>query len=102
MMGKLNIDKMSGPDPIRTEIQREVKNTGKETGLSIGSKAPVSVDKLEISSRASEVGRLVEQLKALPDVRQDKVDALKEQIAAGKYAPSANDIADSILKDEVS
>lgn len=102
MMGKLNIDRMSGLDPIRTENQHEVKNAGKDGGQTVERKSAVGVDKLEISSRASEVGRLVEQLKALPDVRQDKVNALKEQIATGKFAPSADDIADAILNDEIS
>lgn len=98
-MGKININKLSGLDPIRTETQREVKNAGKETGTSIEKRSPVTGDKLEISSRASEVGRLVDQLKALPDIRQGKVDALKEQIAAGTYNPASDSIADAILND---
>lgn len=100
MMGKLNINKMSGLDPIRTETQHEVKNAGKDGGKGIEGKPSVSVDKLEISSRATEVGRLVEQLKAMPDVRQERVDALKQQIKEGKFAPSANEIANAILNDE--
>lgn len=98
-MGKININKLSGLDPIRVDNQREVKHAGKEVGLNVGKGAPVSEDKLEISSRASEVGNLVEQLKSLPDVRQNKVNALREQIAAGSYKPSGDSIADAILKD---
>lgn len=100
MMGKINIDRLSGPDPIRAELQRDVKSTGAEAGLNVAKRTPISEDKLEISGRASEVGRLVDQLKALPDVRQPRVDALKEQVAAGTYRPLADDIAGAILKND--
>ena len=98
-MGKININKLSGLDPIRTETQREVKNAGKDAGLTVAKRPAGNEDKLEISSRASEVGKLVEHLKALPDIRQDKVADLKKQIAAGTYNPSSDSIADAILND---
>ena len=101
-MGKLDISRLTGPDPIRTEIQRDVANAGKEAALRAEKTNNVTEDKLDISSRAAEVGRLVEHLKTLPDVRQDNVTALKEQIAIGQYRPSAQNIADAILKDETS
>lgn len=100
MMGKININRLSGPDPIRAELQRDVKGSAVDTGLNIEKRAPVSEDKLDISGRASEVGRLVDQLKAMPDVRQARVDALKEMVAAGSYNPTASDIADAILKND--
>lgn len=98
-MGKININKLDGINLVRTETQRDVKNPGKDTGLTIEKRPQVTGDKLDISSRASEVGRLVDQIKALPDVRQDKVNTLKEQIAAGTYKPSGESIADALLKD---
>ena len=98
-MGKINLNKLSGLDPIRTDMQREIKGSGRDAGLSSERKSAVSGDKLEISSRAAEVGKLVDQLKALPDIRQDKVNALKEHIAAGTYNPSSETIADAIIAD---
>ncbi|CAN5415829.1 N/A [soil metagenome] len=99
MMGKINLNKLSGLDPIRTDTQREIKNSGKDAGLTIKKGTAAVGDKLEISSRAAEVGNLVDQLRALPDIRQDKVNALKEQIAAGTYNPSSETIANAILAD---
>lgn len=99
MMGKININRLSGPDPIRAEFGRDVKGAANEAGLSIDKRTPVAEDKLDISSRASEVGRLVDQVKALPDVRGQRVEALREQVAAGTYNPSADEIAAAILDD---
>ena len=99
-MGKINIDRLSGPEQVRTELQRDVKSTAAETNLNVQKRTPVSEDKLDISSRASEVGRLVDQLKALPDVRQERIDALKAQVAAGTYQPTSDAIADAILTDD--
>lgn len=100
MMGKININRLSGPDPIRAELQRDVKGAANEAGLSIDKRTKVSEDKLEISSRASEVGRLVDQIKAMPDVRAQRVDALRELVETGGYNPSSDQIAAAILDDE--
>lgn len=100
MMGKINIDRLGGPEPVRAELQRDVKSTGAEAGLNVEKRSPVSEDKLDISSKASEVGRLVDQIKTLPDVRQERVNALKELVASGNYNPAAETIADAILRDD--
>lgn len=99
-MGKINIDRLSGPDPIRAEFGRDVKGAANEAGLTVDKRTPINEDKLEISSRASEVGRLVDQIKAMPDVRAQRVDALREMVEAGTYNPSSDQIADAILDDE--
>lgn len=100
MMGKINIDRLSGPDPIRAELQRELKGPVNEAGLTVDKRGPVSEDKLEISSRATEVTRLVDQIKAMPDIRANRVDALRELIETGNYNPSSDEIAAAILGDE--
>jgi flagellar biosynthesis anti-sigma factor FlgM len=35
--------------------------------------------------------------KKIPDVRHEKVDAVKKEMAKGKYNPSANEIAKKML-----
>ncbi len=96
----MNIDKISEFSPIRAIAQSDVKKSGVETNKPVEVKKSDNEDKLELSSRASEVGKLVEQLKNMPDVREEKVNQLREQVSAGKYNPSSKDIADAILKDE--
>jgi flagellar biosynthesis anti-sigma factor FlgM len=53
-----------------------------------------------VSERATEVRRLVERVLELPDVRQERVEALRARIASGDFNPSAEEIADAVIKDE--
>lgn len=55
-------------------------------------------DSLSVSDRAAAVGKLTERIKALPEIRQDRVDALRTRIASSDYQPAAEKIADAILK----
>ena len=99
MMGKINLDKINNPGLIRTEPQGGVKKSNHEAQI-IENKQNVTEDKLDLSNRGSEVNTFIDKLKELPDVRQDKVNSLREQIASGNYNPSSAEIADAILKDE--
>jgi negative regulator of flagellin synthesis FlgM len=98
-MGKINIDKVNGFSPIHSERKIDVKRSG-DTANPISSTREASEDKLDFSVRASEFGNLVETLKKMPDIRQEKVDRLREQIASGSYNPSADEIAEAMIRDE--
>ncbi len=54
-------------------------------------------DQVDVSSLAHEVAKVKEAIKSLPDVRADKVAALKEQVAAGRYHVPAADIAEQMI-----
>jgi negative regulator of flagellin synthesis FlgM len=53
---------------------------------------------VEISDRAQEVTRITQLIKELPDVREDRVQALKAQVENGTYNVSSEDIADLIIR----
>lgn len=55
-------------------------------------------DELKVSDHAAIAGKLIARVSELPDVRGERVDALRAQIQAGNYHPSATEIADAILK----
>jgi negative regulator of flagellin synthesis FlgM len=100
-MSKINTNKTNDFEPIRTGRQTDVRQAGKnETGSVENKKIVSSNDKLQFSNRAEEAGKLLDQLKELPDIREEKVSALRQQILAGEYSPSSEDIAAAILKDE--
>ncbi len=100
MPNKINIDKVSGFSPIRATGQDDVKKSSGETTKPIIVNNLKTEDKLEFSDRATEVGKYVEQVKDMPDLREEKISRLREQISAGTYQPSSTEIADAILKDE--
>lgn len=55
-------------------------------------------DEVQISDAA----RMVEQVKEMPDIRQDRVDAIRQQIASGTYETAEKlDVALDRLFDEI-
>jgi flagellar biosynthesis anti-sigma factor FlgM len=67
-----------------------------ETGTAI----PTNSDTITVSGRGAVIRRLVDKVNSLSGVRNDKVDALRSQIASGNYHPPADKIADAIFKSE--
>ena len=56
-------------------------------------------DTVALSSAAKDIQEAQKQLEAIPDVREDKVAQLKEQIKNGTYKIDEEKIADKMLKD---
>ena len=78
-----------------SNIEREEKSkkaAGKHSGAAnIEDKATLSSDSLDTST-------LEAQVLATPEVRHDKVEALRQQVQNGQYKVDADEIAKSILK----
>ncbi len=53
---------------------------------------------LSDSSQLSPAARIVAEAAQLPEVRQQRVDALQQQIALGGYQVGAQDVADALLR----
>ncbi len=96
----MKINKLDEFDKIGKIRRSDVKATGKDKIAAGETKINFGEDKLEFSNRAAKVGSLVDQIKNLPDVRQERIDALRGKIAAGEFNPSSDEIAGAILKDE--
>jgi negative regulator of flagellin synthesis FlgM len=58
-------------------------------------------DTVVLSDTAKKIQQTQTQLKAIPDVREDKVALLKEQIENGTYEIDEEKIADKMLKDSL-
>lgn len=100
MMSKINSNKMNDLDAIQASRQTIVRSADKGKTAATDAKITVGEDKIEFSERAGEVGKLIDQVKNMPDVREARISALREQIKAGEYNPSNEEIADALLKDE--
>ncbi len=55
-------------------------------------------DEVIFSSEAKDFQKMIEELKNIPDVREDKVAEYKKLIESGKYNVKTEDIVDSIIK----
>lgn len=58
------------------------------------------VDQVEVSSAGKEISKLVERAKQLPEIREERVEQLRQLVQSGKYDVSSKQIADAILRDE--
>ncbi|HOJ42976.1 MAG TPA: flagellar biosynthesis anti-sigma factor FlgM, partial [Syntrophorhabdaceae bacterium] len=55
-------------------------------------------DKVELSTKRQEIQKLVEKAKAIPEIRTDKVEQIKEAIVSETYNVKGELIAKSIIK----
>jgi negative regulator of flagellin synthesis FlgM len=76
----------------RTSRSEQTKTEGTPTDLS-------SSDTVQVSPKFAEVQQLTSKLQQVPDVRSDRVSALKAKIQQGTYKPDPADVADALLND---
>jgi len=53
---------------------------------------------VSFSPQAQEIARAKEAVNATPDVREDLVNSLRDQVQAGTYNPRSEDIADMMMR----
>ena len=70
-----------------------VSNAGGNSGVA------KPADSVNLSERAAAIAELTTKVDQLPDVRAERVEQLRALVEAGNYNPSAEDIADAIIKD---
>lgn len=56
-------------------------------------------DKADISSQSREMNKISETLAAAPDLRAEKVEALKKQIESGQYQVNSDAVAEKLIKE---
>lgn len=100
MMGKINLDKVNSFEPIKPERQSDVKSVQSPPIRPEKTDISNEKDRVNLSGKAAEVGKLVGKVKDLPEVRSDRVEALKAQVEAGEFDPTSEQIANAIIKDE--
>lgn len=98
-MGKINANKFDQIEAARANRPAEAVPGKKLPGEKASTPAEKG-DRVEFSGRAAEVGRAMDAIREMPDIRETLVRELREKIQAGTYDPSGEEIADAIVKDE--
>lgn len=99
----MKINNLNDSGAISSVGRGDVKRARKSDGdISVENKGLGENDSVNLSNTAMETGKLVDKLNELPDVRQEKVSEVKQKISNGSFQPSSGEIADAILKDEIS
>jgi negative regulator of flagellin synthesis FlgM len=83
-------------DSLLKAYTHQVAQSRATAGQVAGAK-PLGEDRLTISARARDVQLVQEAIAQVPDVRQERVDAIAQAIAAGKYDVKNDDIAERLL-----
>ncbi len=65
------------------------------------SPSPSSQDKVEFSAQSREMQKIYDVLQTTPDVRAEKISALKKSIAEGEYHVDNEDLADKMIKESI-
>jgi len=85
--------------PNRT-TQSVPKATGGETKDSVVQARKVeSADTVNISSQSKEIADIMSSVNQLPDVREQKVQDIKQRVDAGTYTIDPRKIADKLLSE---
>lgn len=58
-----------------------------------------SAETVTVSTVAQEVGKVHGQIKSAPDIRREKVQAIKDKIGKGEYKVSSDAIAGKVIED---
>lgn len=74
-------------------------NKAEPKGVSHTSKTLSPTDRIDISNRAKEIAELKSAIDRLPDVRSEKVSAIKNAIETGSYVVDPKKIVESLLKE---
>ncbi len=82
---------------INLSAQKISKQDKDKSSVSAGRARPLN-DRVEISGQGKEVADLMAAINQLPDVRDDKIKAMKEAIETGKYHVDSIKIAGKLLK----
>ncbi|MBP8626843.1 MAG: flagellar biosynthesis anti-sigma factor FlgM [Syntrophorhabdales bacterium] len=96
----MKITNTNQPNNLETIIKSLENKPAKGTATDArGSKE--TTDKVELSKKSQDVERLVQKTKAIPEVRQDKVERIREAIKSETYNVKGELIAKSLLKSSI-
>ncbi len=95
--------KIEGNNPIEgQEILNRAKDANKNRDAGQkdnANKADDSKDKITLSGKAKEINELKSLISDLPDIRTDRVDAIKKALDAGTYNLDAMNVAGKMLEE---
>ncbi len=85
---------------LNLSVQRAQKATGTEGKDKVTStERQRQADRIDISQKGKEVASIIASLNSLPDVREEKVQSIKEAINSGTYKVDAIKVAEKMLSE---
>jgi negative regulator of flagellin synthesis FlgM len=91
-----NVNLVEYVNRTREFSQQNIDKTNSKTQQSVDGN-----DKVELSDKSREIQQAFEAAKKLPEIREEKVSEIKNQIETGSYPIEPEKIADSMLKESL-
>jgi flagellar biosynthesis anti-sigma factor FlgM len=95
----MRIDSNQGPQPLSESNRSSSQNT---VGASNVSSYAIGEDQAQLSGAHAQVEALAAQASQLPEIREERVLALRQAVASGRYAPSPEQVAGAVFNSMVS
>ena len=89
------VERISGQNNVYHIMKQKSVNKSYDTADT--TQQTGATDEVSLSPFAKELGRIMGELEHVSDVRQEKVDTFKKQIAEGTYNPDLSKVAQSLL-----
>ena len=96
----MKIDDQGAFELARAAGVNPVQRTGPVFQLfgAYGVNAPPGHDSAAVSAQAQELRDLTVQIKALPDIREDKISQLQQSLVNGSYKVESDDLAEVMFR----
>lgn len=100
----MRIDSNFGPQPVPENDRRTTQNASASTSSSVSSGAETGlgagqfgIDQAQLSAAHLQVQALAAQAAQLPELRQDRVSALRQAVLSGNYDTTAEQTAGALV-----
>jgi flagellar biosynthesis anti-sigma factor FlgM len=92
----MRIDSNQGAQPL-PENKRSTHSSPVSVDARASTRTVFGEDSAQISGIHVQVQALVAQALQLPEVRQEKVNALRQSVLGGSYQPSSSQVAEAVF-----
>ncbi len=82
------------PESSRSSTQSSLAST---SAAGTAASSPLGEDQAQFSGAHVQVQSLVAQALQLPEIRQEKVNALRQAVLGGNYQPSSEKVAEALF-----
>lgn len=86
--------------PTTTTQKNTTENQQAEESIRQDAARTEQSDSVEVSSQSQKISDLIDKINELPEIDQQRVDAVKSSIEDGNYQVDANKIAQKILDEQ--
>ncbi|MFN3396768.1 MAG: flagellar biosynthesis anti-sigma factor FlgM [Thermodesulfovibrionales bacterium] len=83
---------------LSAQKAKKVSESGERDRIS-ASKREQNVDRIDISQKGKEIASLIASVNNLPEVREEKVQAIKEAVNGGTYKVDPIKVAEKMLSE---